>query len=291
MTVKQERKNRPGQKFGAKKKLWVWTWFIQDTNDHNTAACDFCGKVITRQRLDKGSPKKLLEHLKTHKLSRELINPLRGMSMGSNSPLYTANMGYNYSNSGMIPTMNQIESDVERQPSKFVQAPERPRNLSHSAENGATGLSSTGEHRERVGGSTIMHGLQNGHFMHGQAPHSVDLVALNPAQNQTPPVSVHNSASVQTTAPSAYGRRFVSPNFDNTPYSALKFHRHLLKFLADNKLLIRTLQLHSFQQLIYDLRPDSILDLMELAGLYSSFVEVSRVDGAQDASSDSFEKK
>lgn len=80
-----------------------------------------------------------------------------------------------------------------------------------------------------------------------------------------------------------YGRRFILPNFDNTPYLAGKFHRHLLKFLTDNKLAFRLLKLHSFQQLIYDLRPDSITDLLELTGLYSSFVEVSRVDNDPDS--------
>lgn len=63
----------------------------------------------------------------------------------------------------------------------------------------------------------------------------------------------------------------------------LKFHRHLLKFLAENKLSIRLLKLHSFQQVIYDLRPDLMTDLHELTGLYSSFVEVSQADAEGDS--------
>lgn len=75
--VTKPRINKPGQKFGAKKKSWVWNWFIQDAIDSNVASCDFCGKVIKRLASDKGSPKKLGEHLKTHKIDKNSINPKR----------------------------------------------------------------------------------------------------------------------------------------------------------------------------------------------------------------------
>lgn len=75
--ITKPRINKPGQKFGAKKKSWVWNWFIQDTVDSNVATCDFCGKVIKRLASDKGSPKKLGEHLKTHKIDKNSINPKR----------------------------------------------------------------------------------------------------------------------------------------------------------------------------------------------------------------------
>lgn len=75
--ITKPRVNKPGQKFGAKKKSWVWNWFIQDIADSNVATCDFCGKIIKRLASDKGSPKKLGEHLKTHKIDRNSVNPKR----------------------------------------------------------------------------------------------------------------------------------------------------------------------------------------------------------------------
>lgn len=58
----------------------------------------------------------------------------------------------------------------------------------------------------------------------------------------------------------------------------MKFHKHLMKFLTENKLSINVIKSHSFQQLIYDLRSDSVTELLELTGLYSSLLEVSRFD-------------
>ncbi|CDR37732.1 CYFA0S01e16006g1_1 [Cyberlindnera fabianii] len=75
--ISKPRVNKPGQKFGAKKKSWVWNWFIQDLEDCNLATCDFCGKSIRRLSSDKGSPKKLGEHLKTHKIDRQTVNSRR----------------------------------------------------------------------------------------------------------------------------------------------------------------------------------------------------------------------
>lgn len=68
--VSKPRVNKPGQKFGAKKKSWVWNWFTQDPIDWNIATCSICNKPIKRLESDKGSPKKLGEHLKTHKIDR-----------------------------------------------------------------------------------------------------------------------------------------------------------------------------------------------------------------------------
>ena len=47
---------------------------------------------------------------------------------------------------------------------------------------------------------------------------------------------------------------------------------------SENKLSINVIKSHSFQQLIYDLRSDSVTELLELTGLYSSLLEVSRFD-------------
>lgn len=75
--VSKPRVNKPGQKFGAKKKSWVWSWFIQNEKDYNSATCDICEKVIKRLPSDKGSPKKLGEHLRTHKINKDSPSPRR----------------------------------------------------------------------------------------------------------------------------------------------------------------------------------------------------------------------
>ncbi|KAG5417568.1 hypothetical protein I9W82_005204 [Candida metapsilosis] len=63
---KRKRKNRPGKKFGAKKRSWVWSWFKQDSKNPNIAVCNNCMRAVVRVPSDKGSPKKLVEHLRTH---------------------------------------------------------------------------------------------------------------------------------------------------------------------------------------------------------------------------------
>lgn len=63
---KRTRKNRPGKRFGAKKRSWVWPWFKQDARNPNIAVCNSCMRAIVRVPSDKGSPKKLVEHLRTH---------------------------------------------------------------------------------------------------------------------------------------------------------------------------------------------------------------------------------
>ncbi|KAI5950411.1 hypothetical protein CANMA_005339 [Candida margitis] len=66
---RRTRKNKPGKKFGAKKRSWVWSWFKQDNRNPNLAVCNKCMRVIIRVTSDKGSPKKLIEHLKTHRIT------------------------------------------------------------------------------------------------------------------------------------------------------------------------------------------------------------------------------
>ncbi|KAK7686837.1 hypothetical protein QCA50_009912 [Cerrena zonata] len=128
--VKKERKNRPGQKFGAKKKSWVWSWFAQDSQDPNIAACDYCGRIITRLASDKGSPKKLSEHLKTHKLTRESINNTRPIPIDGHGNTYTQsgepisipNYSVNIptpggaSNQGQGPSQGQPQSQAQTSP-------------------------------------------------------------------------------------------------------------------------------------------------------------------------------
>lgn len=312
---KCERKNRPGQKFGAKKKLWVWTWFVQDLRDPNVAVCDYCGKIITRQPSDKGLPKKLSEHLKTHKLSRDLINTTRPVPVDGNGITYSpggllmpnyknayntpsggnGTSGSSSGNSGAGTTAmgnpqlnNMLQQSLQQNPTMAQNHPEseemhqqkpakyrRTANMMNSVQGGVGSVS--------VGG--------NGNSSRINSIGGVNSVSSVDDRLQLHPLNNHRrnatqQSSLNSPAGAQYGgRRFISPNFDNTPYSVQKFHRHLLAFLTENKLSVRLLKLHSFQQLIYDLRPDSITDLLELTDLYSSIMEVSRVDtdpSAQD---------
>jgi hypothetical protein len=256
---KRERKNRPGQKFGAKKKSWVWSWFIQDSTNPNIAACDYCGKIIIRLPSDKGSPKKLSEHLKTHKLSKESINYSRPIPIDGFGTTYTNNgEPLNYPNQ-FDESSNVITSTSPRSPIIGTS--------SHSGTNDASNLSN---------------GTQN------QTHNSSDQNALSP--NFVVPGQQFDNGyrKEQLKRKEAYSlinhRRFVSSDFDNTPYSPMKFHKHLMKFLTENKLPIHVIKSQSFQQLIYDLRSDSINDLMELTSLYSGLLEVSRYEpgGTED---------
>lgn len=267
--TKRERKNRPGQKFGAKKKSWVWTWFVQDSSDPNVAVCDYCGKIITRMPSDKGLPKKLSEHLKTHKLLKDSINTARPIPIDGN--------GITYSPGGLqMPYANAYTSPSA---ANAVVAPNISMNLQVMAQ---------AAHNQTHNQSHANHNLSgSGHQNHQNLEEDLEpkpkkFRRAGAMTNLPPDRMIHPQLQNQSASSPQFGRRYISPNFDNTPYSGSKFHRHLLKFLADNKLLIRLLKLHLFQQLIYDLRPDLITDLLELTGLYLSFIEVSRADSDPD---------
>lgn len=258
---KSGRKNRPGQKFGAKKKLWVWTWFVQDLNDANVAVCDYCGRIITRMPSDKGLPKKLSEHLRTHKLTKELINTTRAIPIDGNGITYNPGallMPYSgYLGDMPAPVLQpQSEDDIAPELKKKFRRPQQAHQLQHLQ-------------------LQLSQQLQNQQLQQLQQLQMLGGGSGGGGSGGTGQGQGQSGQNVQ------FGRRFILPNFDNTPYSGVKFHKHLLKFLADNKLLIRILKLHLFQQLIYDLRPDSITDLLELTGLYLSFIEVARVDGEE----------
>ena len=273
-THKRERKNRPGQKFGAKKKLWVWTWFVQDLRDPNVAVCDYCGKIITRMPSDKGSPKKLSEHLKTHKLTKELLNTARALPM-DNTMAYGGGLQMPYS--GYPAPMGMEESDDE--PKKKYRR--LAGNMNNMANLGAGHANANGANGAGMGGSNA--GLAAGNGNLGGGGGNIGAGGASGPGLGPNIVNLGAGGAPNIAQNADYGRRFILPHFDNAPYLASKFHRHLLKFLADNKLSIRLLKLHSFQQLIYDLRPDSITDLLELTGLYLSFVEVSRADNSHEA--------
>ncbi|KAK6459168.1 uncharacterized protein RJT20DRAFT_13708 [Scheffersomyces xylosifermentans] len=219
--TKKERKNRPGQKFGAKKKSWVWSWFVQDNSNPNVAACDYCGKIIIRLPSDKGSPKKLSEHLRTHKLNKESINYSRTTPID----------GYGVTFSHQGEPINYPPNYQEQQAAAAAAA--------------AAAVTSN------------------------VASNSV---SLDDDRRKTAPKSTKATEYANLAAP----KRFLSADFDNSPYSSMKFHKHLMKFLTENKLPINVIKSQSFRQLIYDLRSDSVTDLLELTNLYSSLLEVSR---------------
>ncbi|OBA21183.1 hypothetical protein METBIDRAFT_69441 [Metschnikowia bicuspidata var. bicuspidata NRRL YB-4993] len=240
-SLKKDRVNRPGQKFGAKKRLWVWSWFVQDLNDQNVAVCDFCGKVITRVTSDRGLPKKLVEHLHTHKLTKDLINASRPIPMDGSGNSYLSNLQTSYAGPFPQQSGNSGINDVVS-----------------SGTPGQIGLASPSQHPQQT--------------------YSSETQQLHP-QSQVHISQLHTPNSNSQTQ---HSRRYILSKFENAPYSGPIFHRHLLKFLAENKLPIRILKLHSFQQLIYDLRPDSITDLLDLTGLYTSFVEVARAENLNE---------
>lgn len=299
--LKRDRRNRPGQKFGAKKRLWVWSWFVQDLSDQNVAVCDFCGKVIKRVASDRGLPKKLSEHLHTHKLTKNLINPSRSMPIDGS--------GLTFSNTNLqVPFTGafsrQLGSrDVNNDSSVLSQThlglTSSPQQVHHVQlmQQKLQSLQSQGQESQ----PHQQHQQQQQHHHHHHtntesiapelkqnAPKYRRTNAINTASSDTQQIHPQLQQQLQqqltqevTLNPNSsiqYNRRFILSNFENSPYSGSKFHRHILKFLAENKLSIRILKLHSFQQLIYDLRPDSITDLLELTGLYSSFVEVARAE-------------
>lgn len=267
---RKERKNRPGQKFGAKKKSWVWTWFIQDSQDPNVAACDYCGKIITRLSSDKGSPKKLTEHLKTHKLTRDSINNSRAIPIDGNGVTYAPNgMPISYENTP--PDIHHPQ--VRHQPHLHMRPDPAPTGRHSGHHSGhdhvldATSLSHlTPVHQDPA---SIAMGA-NAHRGRKDKRHYIDSLTV-------PLVPV--SGNMAQAPNVAFGsRRFLSADFDNSPYTAMKFHKHLMKFLTENKLSINVIKSHSFQQLVYDLRSDSVTELLDLTNLYSSLLEVSRIE-------------
>lgn len=220
---KPKRKNRPGKKFGAKKRSWVWTWFDQDSSDPNVAGCNYCGKIIIRLASDKGSPKKLNEHLKTHKIDINSINYSRNPHIDGH--------GITYSNSGQ-------PLDY---PPNF-----RTFRVHDNSNHDDTTSETSGDENHNVKNTTTT---------------TTTITNIN---RSTSRVDLDNN------------RRFLSSEFDNSPYSPKKFRAHLLKFLTENKLPISVIKSNSFQQLIYDLRSDSISDLTELTTMYPTLIEVSR---------------
>lgn len=444
------RQNRPGRKFGAKKKLWVWSWFVQDQNDPNVAVCDFCGKVVRRRPSDKGSPKKLNEHLRTHKLNKTLVNTARVIPLESIHSSYGAQplqLLFNDIGSSLVLTPQQIHqvpiqaqpthnlvqqeyhnhsvhntqsfatqgSDRERLSQEYTQGlsmaysnnaqlksqgqqnynmsqihPNMPRqpNSTHQLQQGYSqnhqAQRTFASHQAHAGhpvqqqphyqNTQHQHQSQPNYSVHSnypsihtpqkqadnpnsrssQRPQGSEAISQTPSNHpnfqnhplnaatprimqthshymkensnsnftkQEPMSSDHNPISPELTQQSkdrwqssSHGNerknlahldrqletrrsdrsedlvenRVVSEDsFDESPYSETKLLRHILAFLHENKLPIDVVKLPSFRQLIYDLRPDSVKDLLVIDTVYSSCVEVARTSSNPPLSTDS----
>lgn len=435
------RQNRPGRKFGAKKKLWVWSWFVQDPTDPNVAVCDYCGKVVKRRSSDKGSPKKLSEHLRTHKLTKTLANNTRTMmvdggGMNYNGGLVLLPFGehglnrrksslsllglppqqshqlpllaqhqlhtVNYANGPSPQNYRQQGHDTDRsnhdpnnhnvqsftnisplshlghqnltgpipqssaqhhlqpnhhnlpnqQNNQNLQNFHNPQNHANpqnqsgnqnfnlnshlTTHNGSGGQGNQGitsshmsqilqnqygpvqqtqlsqlsrnqqNHQQPKFGNEIQN-VQSHHGAHNhlfkQNPNHLNHDPTfqdmrDPNDNISPEIRLqsqkqqgssqfgnermhHNLMDRQLVdrnmgVEDRYQGEFANDSFDETPYSETKLLRHLLAFLHENKLSIDVIKLPSFRQLVYDLRPDSIKDLLVLDTVYSSCVEVAR---------------
>lgn len=253
--IKKERKNRPGQKFGAKKKSWVWSWFVQDNLDPNVAACDVCGKIITRLPSDKGSPKKLSEHLKTHKLDKDSINESRPIPIDGNGVTYNPN--------GVQLSFLQQQAQQAQQTQQLQAQQIQHQQISQNIPN--------------------THSSSSSH--NGSQVDSASNLSVNDVYKQRALSSILSNADASQMGFSLNqnNRKFLSKEFDNSPYSSTKFHKHLLKFLMENKLSMNVIKSHSFQQIIYDLRNDSVTELNDLTNLYGTLLEVSRFDSGNSA--------
>ncbi|AOA63359.1 Hypothetical protein PP7435_CHR3-0963 [Komagataella phaffii CBS 7435] len=225
--ITRVRHNRPGMKFGAKKKSWVWDWFVQDSTDPNVAICDQCGRIIRRLPSDKGSPKKLSEHLRTHKIDKDTVIPNRDALMN------------NYAANGITTQLNGSNSLTQ-----------------------LTSSSNNGSGYPNVSNSMVSNNQVNNNN-NGPRPNVVPVGGL------------------------AHVPQHLLSEFDISPYSQMKFHKDIMRFLTEQKLSIDVVKTHAFRQIIFTLRPDAIVDLNDLDHIYSSFMEVLKNNAAAENKKDS----
>ncbi|KAF8003672.1 hypothetical protein HF325_001120 [Metschnikowia pulcherrima] len=240
---------------------------------------------------DRGLPKKLSEHLHTHKLTKNLINPSRQLPIDSTGLSFNASLQIPYAgtfspqqgNGGILQAVSSISQGQLGLPSPSQR---------HSSALGHHALLALAASLSQAQASQqLMHQLtiesvdselkQNQskyRRTNSMAAFANDMQHIHPQlQNHTNVQSLPNSSIAGQVS-----RRYPQTTFESSPYSGSKFHRHLLKFLAENKLSVRLLKLPSFQQLVYDLRPESITDLLDLTGLYTSFVEIARGENSSE---------
>ncbi|KAM9933192.1 hypothetical protein OXX80_007185 [Metschnikowia pulcherrima] len=238
---------------------------------------------------DRGSPKKLSEHLHTHKLTKNSINPSRQLPIDSTGLSFNASLQIPYAgtfspqqgNGGILQAVSSISQGQLGLPSPSQ------RHSSASGHHASLAASSS----QAQASQQLMHqsaiesadsGLKQNQSKYrrtnSMAAFANDMQHIHPQlQNHTNVQSLPNSSITGQVS-----RRYPQTTFESSPYSGSKFHRHLLKFLAENKLSVRLLKSPSFQQLVYDLRPESITDLLDLTGLYTSFVEIARGENSSE---------
>lgn len=393
----------PGRRFGAKKKLWVWSWFVQDPADTTVAVCDYCGKIIRRQPSDKGSPKKLIEHLTTHKLNKTLVNTTRPMSdMGPLSFIALSVLGP-YSDNGLIdrkssmslmvaaaqqmPLLTQslnlhgsqqrvlnflgnglsmslgylhsLDHDDQRSQHDYNQSSahtfatislkdhqnhqayllmqtgrtqpnpltpfNQPSHINNTVHHNSAKASNTHGYQPQQDGQTyanrqdsfpnqkniqayqngqLHRHTQNGHEKYDgrETQHRIPLqkdLDMRPETSDTfssdirpQPKARHSISFDSEQSNQSYFDRLngalrrsadsevrfdrSSGAFDDSPYTDTNLLRRLLAFLHENKLPIDVIKLASFHQLVFDLRPEAVKDLLVLDTVFSSCVEVSR---------------
>lgn len=393
----------PGRRFGAKKKLWVWSWFVQDPADTTVAVCDYCGKIIRRQPSDKGSPKKLIEHLTTHKLNKTLVNNKRPMSDMRSLSLIALSVLDPYSDNGLIDRksgmslmdsaaqqitllaqslnlhrsqqralkflgnglsmslgyLHSLDHDDQRSQHDYNQSSahtfatiplkdhqnhqayllmqngrtqsnpltpfNQPSHINNTVHHNSAKASNTHGYQLQQDGQTYakrqdlfpnqknIHAYQNGqlhrHTQNGhekydgrETQHRIPLQKdldmrpetsdtfssdIRPQPKARHSISFDSEQSNQSYFDRLNGalRRSVdsevrfdrsSGAFDDSPYTDTNLLRRLLAFLHENKLPIDVIKLESFHQLVFDLRPEAVKDLLVLDTVFSSCVEVSR---------------
>ncbi|CDK28764.1 unnamed protein product [Kuraishia capsulata CBS 1993] len=116
--------------------------------------------------------------------------------------------------------------------------------------------------------------------------HQIDEATANPKANVDNSV-MENSAQLPQKSNLTQGGyaslpQHILSEFETAPYTGVKFHREVMKFLAENKLPITVARSPTFRQIVFTLRPESILDLDDLDNIYSSFVDVFQMTPAEE---------
>ncbi|KAH3685808.1 hypothetical protein WICPIJ_003221 [Wickerhamomyces pijperi] len=260
------RVNRPGQKFGAKRRSWVWEWFIQDPTDYNIATCEVCGKCVVRLSSDKGSPKKLAEHLRTHKIERG--GPQQHAQQQAQAQ------------QAQIQQQQQQQQQIPQPNASFYQGTGSANGV-HS--NNTTVTSSAGSAAIPNNSSISTLEAQQTNFSAGQngtTAASVTATTTNAAGNTN---TVHTEKVKQPRKRQAKKTTLKVPvpaksstltHQLPTTYNSLRFQKNILQFVLENKLTLATIKTESFKDLVMGLNPQAVKDLEELNGLYPSLIEV-----------------
>lgn len=224
---------RHGNKLGARKRNWCWNWFTQeDPRDKNVATCDYCGRLIRRMPSDKGSPKKLLEHLNTHKITPDMANPKRKIETANfeqtRETQYTAGVQSFYN------TINK-----------------RKRNPRSKME--------SGYHDETQSGTAATD------------PNIDATIGEEPSSAVEHKGTIDANASAVTTATNAVAASSSHENVQQRTFNAVDFANLMLDFLSENRVSIDLILSSSFGDIL-NRREDKGVDgvLREIAQIYGS---------------------